>query len=548
MIRGIFYIEIFILLCPCYDLRASAGLPLPEGRSRIRRASHAPSRRAVPRVARPTAAMDGHEMVDLGDQDVDVDPEAEAAFFFDEGSGSGSELGSFASADDDRGDDDDDEDSGDALSQQPWMVSDDVDGSRIFDSLEGGTYGAAAAAATGGQGAAAQVQLPPAVKAAPRAASGGAPRRRRDQPEAAAGAARPRPKRARRPGADGGDGGGGAAQARSRLGRAATLAQDAAQRQAAADAPRRAALAQPIATSGVHSKIDDPALVYELISNPLQDCQGGRPHFVQDDDQGKIYVERSNGEPGKLHRPRRGRGLDTWKQGDFLWMRPVPGVSYGPDGRGSVWVRANYGTVDCRAPAAGAAAGAAAAAAAAGAGGREITTYKTHIFDLYYFNNGGPRGRVSEELQSGGALAKSHSTGVMADASWVQGTLWHFRERFRGSPVQPRARQQNRGGGGGGGGGGAQLQAAPPVTQQQEPPAQHQVVESMASTHRVAGRVDMSLDGQDGARNRWIQFNDAEGRDVGAIQLSDGGLHFTGTSGDFAEFHLVDPAEAAADR
>jgi hypothetical protein len=30
--------------------------------------------------------------------------------------------------------------------------------------------------------------------------------------------------------------------------------------------------------------------------------------------------------------------------------------------------------------------------------------------------------------------------------------------------------------------------------------------------------------------------------------LSDGGLHFTGTSGDFAEFHLVDPAEAAADR
>jgi hypothetical protein len=316
------------------------------------------------------------------------------------------------------------------------------------------------------------------------------------------------------------------------------------QRQAAADAPRRAR-DQVVATCGLYSPIDDPRLVFELISDPLQSVQGERPRFVQDEDVGKLFMERSNGEPNKPSRPRRGRGLDAWRQGDFLWMRPVSGVSYGPNAAGSVWVRAYYGTVECKRRAL------AAADSKAGESGSnplnvELTTYKTHIFDLCYFNVDGPTGQVSEILQRGGTAAKSHYAAAMLHASWVQGTLYHFRERYRGSPVaQSKTAPTGR------------AAAAPPVhaPRLEQPAHPPRVVQqnpgSLAlgdgapggASSSVVGRVDMSLDGHD-ARNRWLQFNDAQGQDIGALQLTEGKyLELTGTSGDFAEYHLRDPSQ-----
>jgi hypothetical protein len=123
---------------------------------------------------------------------------------------------------------------------------------------------------------------------------------------------------------------------------AAALAEKEATEMALAAAPARAARG-PLPTAFEHNALQ-PEVVYELITdkNP---CQGRRPDFITDADLGKIFVEYVQGVPGIARKTRRPPGLQKWSQGDTLWIKRVPGIRYGPHGKGEVWVKAVYGQV-----------------------------------------------------------------------------------------------------------------------------------------------------------------------------------------------------------
>jgi hypothetical protein len=123
---------------------------------------------------------------------------------------------------------------------------------------------------------------------------------------------------------------------------AAVLAEEEATAIALASAPARAARG-PLPTAFEQIALQ-PEVVYDLITdkNP---CQGRRPDFITESDVGNIYVEWVQGVPGVAKKSRRPAGLQKWSQGDTLWIKRVPGIKYGPDGKGEVWVKAVYGQV-----------------------------------------------------------------------------------------------------------------------------------------------------------------------------------------------------------
>lgn len=173
---------------------------------------------------------------------------------------------------------------------------------------------------------------------------------------------------------------------------AATLAEREAKAIALASATARAARG-PLPTTFELNALR-PEVVYDLITdeNP---CQGRRPERITDSDVGKIYVERVNGVPGQVRKDRRPAGLQKWSQGDTLWIKPVPKIRYGPEGKGQVWVKALYGQVlpastrpwsPDRSKAA-ALAQASAAATASPAAALE-PTFSYHMYEVHWFNEG----------------------------------------------------------------------------------------------------------------------------------------------------------------
>ena len=173
---------------------------------------------------------------------------------------------------------------------------------------------------------------------------------------------------------------------------AAELAEQEAKTIALASAPARAARG-PLPSTFEPSALR-PEVVYDLIAdeNP---CQGRRPDFITDADVGKLYVERVNGVPGQIKKDRRPKGLQKWSQGDTLWIKPVPKIRYGPEGKGQVWVKALYGQVlpastrpwsPDRSKAA-ALARASAAATASPAVALE-PTFSYHMYEVHWFNEG----------------------------------------------------------------------------------------------------------------------------------------------------------------
>lgn len=87
-------------------------------------------------------------------------------------------------------------------------------------------------------------------------------------------------------------------------------------------------------------------VAYALLSDTAKNCGGPRPKFLSFEDRGRLFMERSSSTRLPLVRSRRPRGSDRWCQGAELQPRKVEGVSFGHRGRGEIWLRAVYGTIN----------------------------------------------------------------------------------------------------------------------------------------------------------------------------------------------------------
>ena len=234
-----------------------------------------------------------------------------------------------------------------------------------------------------------------------------------------------------------------------------------------------------------------PESIFELLNNERNGpCQGARPKIVSGSDAGKVFLERAEGAPGSARKARRQSGLQKWNQGDVLWMKRVEPYRYGPGNCGEIWAKATYGQVVPReAPDDSAA---------------KATPQKLryNMYELHWFNNGRADPGVAPVRTGGGSQRRQRNDhGDKAD--WIQGVLYQVK-KAKGHDVA------------------AASVAKPPNT--------------------VWGTQTMQLENGD---RKWIQFDDQNGMDKGAIQLSaQGRLELESTAGDFAEYYPIDPSEA----
>lgn len=219
-----------------------------------------------------------------------------------------------------------------------------------------------------------------------------------------------------------------------------------------------------------------PSDVYRLLHNEAECADGPRPDFITDECTGCIFLERTSGRP-PLQRPRRRKGVDKWKQRMELIPKIVSGVTCGDSGKGEVWVKSSYGQVERP--------------------GGNGTTDLYHMHELHYFYEGKKAAETEALRQAQGTFMaaqkrKRQAVNLLApQPDWVKGTLFHL----RGSSAKPATRSKG------------------------------------------SGQLDLQLDPSE---KRWIQFSDEQGRVKGGIDLGKKGPRFSGTSGDFAEYHPRD--------
>ncbi len=134
-------------------------------------------------------------------------------------------------------------------------------------------------------------------------------------------------------------------------------------------------------------------LACALLADVRHECCGPRPDFIDvQDDLGKIFVERSSGQP-PLAKTRRRRGVDIWQQKQVLKMQQIEQVVYSIGGQGEVWLQIHYGFLQRRRDG--------------------LQPLKYHQYRLLYFHHGRTPLRAS-------------SMRTMVEPDWMQGTLYHI--------------------------------------------------------------------------------------------------------------------------
>jgi hypothetical protein len=109
----------------------------------------------------------------------------------------------------------------------------------------------------------------------------------------------------------------------------------------------RVSLAGQLLSSAATDQLDKET-VYGLLSDPNQTAQGPRPDLVRPTHIGAVFLERQDSAPPSQFRSRAGRrpaGMEQWKTSDLSSIQQVPGVSFGADARGEVWIKKSYGKV-----------------------------------------------------------------------------------------------------------------------------------------------------------------------------------------------------------
>lgn len=253
-----------------------------------------------------------------------------------------------------------------------------------------------------------------------------------------------------------------------------------------------------------------PESVFELFNDERNRCLSPRPDVVSISDAGQLFMERTEGPPRSSRMGRRPSGLQLWNQADMLWTKRVEPYRFGTGRTGEVWAKAIYGQVQSsrQTPAQTSPVTPKAPSAVA----EDAQKLRFIMYELHWFNKGRKATEAVPAIDvDGGRQSSKRSRKKMAErggGDWVQRGLFQLR--------RPKHEQS------------AAASAAASATE----------------GNTVRGTLTLQLDEERG-NDKWIQFDDQDGNDKGAIQLSkQGRLELESTAGDFAEYYPVDPSEA----
>jgi hypothetical protein len=264
------------------------------------------------------------------------------------------------------------------------------------------------------------------------------------------------------------------------------------------------------------NEVLDTQTVYRLLADESQLCSGRRPDFLCEGDLGKVYIERSSGKV-PLVRKRRRPGTDKWIQGTKLQPRQIDDHDQRQmDSQVEVWLRTVYGTIQREQS------GLQAQHSRVDA----LPSFKYHQYELHFYR----AGSTNVPSVDGAAHAKRQGTTERADTpDWAQGTLYHVRTNS-GRPIKLET-------------GGASSGSVSSRTRTQIPIGPVEARPPPLLT-RSGAALDLQLQPSD---DRWIQLKDVTGKDSGALLSGPHGPTLTGSSGDFAEWHVRDPSEMPFD-